>query len=133
MAKFKFLTSVALAATLTTGFSSAASADDKVSLMVGGYEKLIYLPAKLTESLGYFKEQGLDVELLNEPAGVEAENELLAGNVQGVVGFYDHTIDLQAKGKFVESVVQFSLVPGEVVLASVKHPEIKRSRRTRSH
>src|SRR5439155_15872374 len=105
--------------------TSAVHADDKVSIMVGGYEKQIYLPAKLAESLGYFKEEGLDVELLNEPSGVDAENELLAGAVQGVVGFYDHSIDLQAKGKFVESVVQFSQAPGEVELVSTKHPEIK--------
>ena len=50
---------------------------------------------------------------------------MLAGAVQGVVGFYDHCIDLQAKGKFVESVVQFSQAPGEVELVSTKHPEIK--------
>ena len=120
--------SVALAAILAVGSLaslSAARADDKVTIMVGGYEKQIYLPAKLAESLGYFKDEGLDVELLNEPAGVDAENELLAGAVQGVVGFYDHSIDLQAKGKFVESVVQFSQAPGEVELVSAKHPEIK--------
>ncbi|WP_025659619.1 ABC transporter substrate-binding protein [Rhizobium sp. IBUN] len=103
----------------------AASAADKITLMVGGYEKQIYLPAKLAESLGYFKDEGLDVELLNEPAGVDAENQLLAGAVQGVVGFYDHCIDLQGKGKFVESVVQFSQAPGEVELVSTKHAEIK--------
>src|SRR5436189_6315950 len=91
--------------------TSSARAADKVSIMVGGYEKQIYLPAKLAESLGYFKDEGLDVELLNEPSGVDAENELLAGAVQGVVGFYDHCIDLQAKGKFVESVVQVSQGP----------------------
>ena len=45
---------------------------------------------------------------------------MMAGAVQGVVGFYDHTIDLQAKGKFVESVVQFSQAPGEVELVSAK-------------
>jgi NitT/TauT family transport system substrate-binding protein len=32
------------------------------------------------------------------------------------VGFYDHNIDLQSKGKSTESVVQFSQVPGEVEL-----------------
>ncbi|MBB3657384.1 NitT/TauT family transport system substrate-binding protein [Rhizobium sp. BK650] len=110
------------ATSLTAGTVSAA---DKLTLMVGGYEKQIYLPAKLAESLGYFKDEGLDVELLNEPAGVDAENQLLAGAVQGVVGFYDHCIDLQGKGKFVESVVQFSQAPGEVELVSTKHPEIK--------
>ena len=105
--------------------TAPAGAADKISIMVGGYEKQIYLPAKLAEALGAFKDEGLDVELLNEPSGVDAENELLAGAVQGVVGFYDHCIDLQAKGKFVESVVQFSQAPGEVELVSSKHPEIK--------
>jgi len=33
--------------------------------------------------------------------------------VQGVVGFYDHSITLQAQGKCVESVVQLAKVPGE--------------------
>jgi NitT/TauT family transport system substrate-binding protein len=104
---------------------ATAHAAEKITIMVGGYEKQIYLPAKLAESLGYFKEEGLDVELLNESAGVDAENQLLAGAVQGVVGFYDHCVDLQAKGKFVQSLVQFSQAPGEVELVSTKHPEIK--------
>lgn len=110
----------AIAASIT-----AASAADKITIMVGGIEKQIYLPAKLTEQLGFFKEEGLEVELLSEAAGVDAENEMLAGAVQGVVGFYDHCVDLQAKGKFVMSVVQFSRAPGEVELVSTKHPEIK--------
>ena len=100
-------------------------AAEKITIMVGGYEKQIYLPAKLAESLGYFKAEGLDVELLNEGAGVDAEGELISGAVQGVVGFYDHCVDMQAKGKFLESVVQFSQAPGEVELVSTKHPEIK--------
>jgi NitT/TauT family transport system substrate-binding protein len=118
MSRRNFLYATTLAIVL--GSTSSAMAAEKISLMVGGIEKIIYLPAKLAEQLGYFKEQGLNVELLSEPAGVEAENELLAGAVQGVVGFYDHSIDLQAKGKLVESVVQFSQAPGEVELVSSK-------------
>jgi NitT/TauT family transport system substrate-binding protein len=95
-------------------------ANEKITIMVSGMEKQIYLPAKLTEQLGYFKEQGVDVELQSEPSGINGENEMLAGAVQGVVGFYDHTIDLQAKGKAAVSVVQFSQAPGEVVLVSSK-------------
>jgi NitT/TauT family transport system substrate-binding protein len=121
--KHTMLTASAVAATLMT--VAPAFAADKVSIMVGGYEKQIYLPAKLAEGLGYFKAEGLDVELLNEGAGVDAENEMLAGAVQGVVGFYDHCVDLQTKGKIVESVVQFSQAPGEVELVSTKHPEVK--------
>ncbi|WP_425330244.1 ABC transporter substrate-binding protein [Trinickia soli] len=99
----------------------AMAADNgKITIMVGGITKLIYLPAKLTEQLGYFKDEGLDVELLSQPAGVDAENELLAGAVQAVVGFYDHTIDLQTKGKDVKAIVVFGQVPGEVEMVSTK-------------
>ena len=105
---------------IAIGTTSSARAAEKISIMVGGIEKIIYLPAKLAEQLGYFKDEGLNVELLSEPAGVSAEDEMLAGAVQGVVGFYDHSIDLQAKGKFVESVVQLSQAPGEVELVSAK-------------
>ncbi|GGV15659.1 ABC transporter substrate-binding protein [Streptomyces filipinensis] len=92
----------------------------KVKIMVGGLDKVIYLPALLTQRLGYFDSEGLDVELLSEPAGVQAETALVSGQVQGAVGFYDHTLDLQAKQKSVESVVQFSHAPGEVEVVSTK-------------
>jgi NitT/TauT family transport system substrate-binding protein len=104
---------IATTAFLACGFcATAVRADDKITIIVGGINKLIYLPPKLTESLGYFKAEGLDVELQSQPSGVDAENELLAGAAQAVVGYYDHTIDLQSKGKAVQSIVQFLLVPG---------------------
>lgn len=106
---------------ISLALSGPAAADDgKITLMIGGIEKIIYLPAKLGEQLGYFKEQGLNVELMSEPAGVEAEDELLSGNVQGVIGFYDHNIDLQARGKSTMSVVQLLHSPGEVELVATK-------------
>ncbi|RQR30760.1 ABC transporter substrate-binding protein [Burkholderia sp. Bp9142] len=91
-----------------------AIAAEKITIIVGGINKLIYLPAKLTESLGYFRDEGLDVDLQSQQAGVDAENELVAGAAQAVVGFYDHSIDLQAKGKEIESIVLFGLVPGSM-------------------
>ncbi len=124
-ATFRALSLSAFAAASLLASTAMSHAADKITIMVGGYEKQIYLPAKLAEGLGYFKDEGIDVELLNEAAGVDAENQLLAGAVQGVVGFYDHCVDLQAKGKFVQSVVQFSQAPGEVELVSAKNPEIK--------
>ena len=89
-----------------------------VKIMVGGIDKVIYLPAMLTQQLGYFKDAGVDVKLMTEPSGASAENVLLAGQVQGVVGFYDHAITLQAQGKCVESVVQLAKVPGEAEVVS---------------
>ena len=116
----KKITPSLMAASLVAAFTFTASlpaqAGDKITIMVGGLDKQIYLPAKLAEQLGYLKETGLDIEILSEPSGVNAETEMLSGSAQGVVGFYDHTIDLQARGKSVTSVVQFSQAPGEVIL-----------------
>ncbi|MFF2848564.1 ABC transporter substrate-binding protein [Streptomyces sp. NPDC058001] len=100
--------------------STSKDGSPKVKIMVGGLDKVIYMPAMLTQQLGYFKDEGVDVQLLTEPAGVQAETALVSGDVQGTVGFYDHTLDLQVKGKEVESVVQFSHAPGEVEIVSTK-------------
>jgi NitT/TauT family transport system substrate-binding protein len=92
----------------------------KIKIMIGGIEKVIYLPGMLTQQLGGFARQGLDVELLNQPSGANAETALLSGDVQGVVGFYDHTIDLQAKDQCITSVVQMANIPGEAEVVSTK-------------
>jgi NitT/TauT family transport system substrate-binding protein len=97
----------------TSTASSGGGGTTTVKIMVGGLDKQIYLPAMLTQKLGYFKQQGLNVELSDEPAGVEAADQLLAGKVDGVIGFYDHTLDLQGKGRQTESVVQLLRLPGE--------------------
>jgi NitT/TauT family transport system substrate-binding protein len=100
--------------TADTGSDSGGGKGESVKIMVGGLDKVIYLPAELTERLGYFEDEGLDVHLESQPSGANAETALVAGQVDAVVGFYDHTIDLQTKGKCIESVVQFANVPGEV-------------------
>jgi NitT/TauT family transport system substrate-binding protein len=117
----------AAAALVVTGCSSKASqstgttnvgaaSGTKVSIMVGGLNKQIYLPFMLAERLGYYKDQGLNVALSDEPAGVDATTNMLAGKVDGVGGFYDHTIDLQGLGQAAESVVSMLVTPGEVEL-----------------
>jgi len=116
-----------VAATAVSGCRSSNSdsggdtaSSPQVKIMVGGIDKVIYLPAMLTEKLGYFEDAGVDVKLMTEPSGASAENVLLAGQVQGVVGFYDHSITLQAQGKCVESVVQLAKVPGEAEVVSTQ-------------
>ncbi|MDQ0475221.1 NitT/TauT family transport system substrate-binding protein [Labrys wisconsinensis] len=111
---------ILIAAMLLAAAMAPAAAQTKIKLMVGGIDKQAYLPVKLTDQLGHFKEQGLDVELYNSNSGSQAATALLAGEVQVVVGFYDHTIDLQAKGKHIVNVAQLSISPGEVELVVAK-------------
>jgi NitT/TauT family transport system substrate-binding protein len=96
------------------------TADENISIVVSGADKMIYLPALFAASQGYFKDEGLNVELFDDESGIDSEDRMLTGTVQGVVGFYDHCITLQAKGKFVTSVVQLGQTPGEVELVSSK-------------
>jgi len=120
---FRRLGTMLRAAILVAGLipTAGAWAADRLTLIVGGIEKQIYLPAKLAERLGYFEEAGLDVKLVNAETGVEAQNELLTGAAQAAVGFYDHTIALQARGYYVVALVQIGQAPGEVELVSERY------------
>ena len=112
------LVTAGCASKVSSGTTSqvGASGGQKVSIMVGGLNKQIYLPFMLAERLGYYKDQGLNITLSDEPAGADATTAMLAGQVDGVGGFYDHTIQLQGVGKKAESVVSMLQVPGEVEL-----------------
>jgi len=114
-----------LALLLLAGSLPSAAAE-RITLMVGGIDKIIYLPVKLAEQLGYFRSEGLDVELRSEWSGIHGVDVLLVGTVQGVVGFYDHTLYMQSKGKAVVSVIQFAQAPGEVELISTRMPSSTR-------
>jgi NitT/TauT family transport system substrate-binding protein len=94
--------------------SAVAANAPKVTIMVGGLSKQIYLPFMLTKELGYYAKAGVNVNLIDEPAGGDATKNMIAGQVQGVGGFYDHNIALQALGKSSESVISMLQIPGEV-------------------
>ncbi|MDQ1739733.1 MAG: sulfonate transport system substrate-binding protein [Pseudonocardiales bacterium] len=100
----------------SSGGQSAAAGAPKLTIMVGGLSKQIYLPFMLTKQLGYYAKAGVNVNLIDEPAGGDATKNMVAGQVQGVGGFYDHNIALQALGKSSESVVSMLQIPGEVEL-----------------
>jgi NitT/TauT family transport system substrate-binding protein len=93
--------------------------------MVGGLSKQIYLPNTLAKQLGYFDQEGLDVTLIDEASGQSAEDEVLAGQVDAGSGSYNHTIELQAAGKQMETVVQLGIAPGEAEMVSSKEPQIQ--------
>src|SRR5437773_7611333 len=100
--------------------SSSSSGTTQVKIMVGGLSKQIYLPNMLTQQLGYFKQEGLDVTLIDEASGQSSENEVLAGQVDAGSGSYNHTIELQAAGKNMEAVVLLNIAPGEAEIVSAK-------------
>src|SRR5262249_8960384 len=111
--KLAALTALCLTAALVGLPATHGAAPTHISIMVGGLNKQIYLPNMLTQQLGYFTEQGLNVTLIDEASGQSSENEVLAGQVQAGSGSYNHTIQLQVLGKAMMSVVQLTIAPGE--------------------
>ncbi len=104
----------------STGSNGSSSGPTHLSIMVGGLSKQIYLPNKLTAQLGYFAQEGLDVTLIDEASGQSSENQVLAGQVDAGSGSYNHTIELQAAGKQMQSVVLLNVAPGEAEIVSAK-------------
>ena len=106
------------AAATTAAAAATKAAPAKVSIMVGGLNKQIYLPNMLTEKLGFFTEQNLQVDLIDEPSGKDTTVEVVAGNVDFGSGSYDHTIDIAAAGKSITMVTLLLQEPGEFVMIS---------------
>ena len=104
----------------SNSINGSGSGTTSLSIMVGGLSKQIYLPNMLTQRLGYFQQEGLDVTLIDEASGQSSEDAVLAGQVEAGSGSYNHTQELQAAGKQMESVVLLNVAPGEVLIVSAK-------------
>lgn len=90
----------------------------KVVLAVGGGECLCYLPTALSYHLGYFKEEGLNVDMQDLKGGSKALEALIGGSADVVSGYYEHTIRMQTKDKHIETFVNFNRYPGLVLVIS---------------
>ena len=86
-----------------------------VKIAVGGKSFMIYLPLTLTERLGYFKDAGLNVEIIDFGSGTKCLQALVGGNVDATTGSFDHTIQMQAKGQPILAVVETGRYPGIVL------------------
>ena len=104
---------IAAAAMLATGGAHAQAPEKKdIKLGVGGAPALYYLPLALTDSLGYFKEQGLNVEINDFKGGSQSLTALVGGSVDVVTGAYEHTLRMQAKGQDILAVIELGRYPG---------------------
>src|SRR5262249_45542903 len=89
-----------------------------VRLAVGGQNQLVYLPTTLAQELGFYKEEGLDVELQDHAGGAKALQSLVGGSSDVVSGFYDHTVQMAAEGRECGAFVTMLRFPGLVLVTS---------------
>jgi NitT/TauT family transport system substrate-binding protein len=104
----RFLTLVAASLIALAPFVPAhaqAPEKPKITIGVGGKSLFYYLPLTIALQNGYFKAEGLDVEVQDFPGGARALQALLGGSVDVVSGAFEHTITQQAKGQNIEALV----------------------------
>jgi NitT/TauT family transport system substrate-binding protein len=103
---------------LMLGCGSKPNAANHIRLAIGGQNQMVYLPATLAQELGYYKDEGLDLELQDHQGGSKALQALVGGSADVVCGFYDHTIQMAAEGRRMVAFVSMLRFPGLVLVTS---------------
>jgi NitT/TauT family transport system substrate-binding protein len=96
---------VTLFAAMSLAAGAQAPEKKKVTIAVGGKSLFYYLPLTVAERKGFFKEEGLEVEIPDFPGGARALQALVGGSADLVSGAYEHTINMAAKKQPIKAVV----------------------------
>ncbi len=94
----------------------AAAPKEKVAVAVGAEHSLVYLPWDVAKALGYFDQEGLDVELTYTKGGSEAATALASGSVEYSGNAMDHAIAAAERGKALVMIADFMDQPGVAVV-----------------
>lgn len=98
----------------------------RVKIAVGGKNLFYYLPLTIAEQRGFFKDEGLEVEISDFAGGSAALRAVVGGSADVVSGAYEHTINLQAKGQYFTAFVLQGRAPQIVLAVSAKNmPDFK--------
>ena len=91
-----------------------------VHIAVGGKVALYYLPLTITERLGYFKDEGLNVRISDFAGGTRSLEAVVGGSADVVSGSYEHTINMQSKKINFQAFVLSGAAPQITVAISSK-------------
>ncbi|MCO1576880.1 ABC transporter substrate-binding protein [Crossiella sp. SN42] len=116
----KRLLTVLLAVLTLAGCVSTVDDRTEVTVGVGGQPLLVYLPTTLADRLGHYREEGLQVKLEDMQSGSKALQALQGGSVHVVSGYYDHTIQMQAKNRAATAFAGMLRLPSLALVVSPK-------------
>ena len=115
---FRRLAATLTAIVLSSGFALAQS---KITLAVGGGSCLCYLPTMLAQALGEYEKAGVNVDVVDFKGGSESLKAVIGGSADVVSGYFDHCVNLAAKGQHLQSFVVYDRYPGFALVVSPKH------------
>jgi NitT/TauT family transport system substrate-binding protein len=103
------------------GIAYSQSLEKKeVTIAVGGKALIYYLPLTIAELRGYFKDEGLDVKVIDFAGGSKALQAVVGGSADVVSGAFEHPINLQSKGQAYRSFALQGRAPMIVLGVSTK-------------
>jgi NitT/TauT family transport system substrate-binding protein len=105
MKRFIHALAFGLAALVAAGAFAQAPEKKKITIAVGGKNLFYYLPLSVAERKGYFRDEGLEVEIPDFAGGAKALQALVGGSADLVSGAYEHTINMVAKKQPIKAVV----------------------------
>ena len=110
----------AAAAVAVCSSPTVFAANKSVKIAVGGKALYYYLPISIAESLGYFKDEGLDVEIIDFQGGSRSLQAVVGGSADVVSGAFEHTLAMQARGQAMQAFVLQGRAPQCVFAVSKK-------------
>jgi NitT/TauT family transport system substrate-binding protein len=105
------LATLFVAAAPALAYAQGALEKKDVHIAVGGKASLYYLPLTIAEQLGYFKEEGLNINISDFAGGSQALRAVVGGSADVVSGAYEHTLNMQPKSQFLQCFVQQGRAP----------------------
>jgi len=82
-----------------------------ITIAVGGKASLYYLPLTIAEQLGYFRDEGLQVEIMDFAGGAKALQAMMGGGADVVSGGFDHVMVMRARGQALRAFVLQGATP----------------------
>jgi NitT/TauT family transport system substrate-binding protein len=113
------LVALALIATFVSACAPRAAATTTVRLAVAR-SPFTYLPVYLAGPLGYYRQEGLNVDIAEFAGGAQSIQSVIGGSADIAAGFYEHAIELTSAGQHLQAFVTMLRYPGMALVVSPK-------------
>lgn len=113
--RFCIIAAATAACAVAPSFASAAE-KTSVTIAVGGKNLYYYLPMAIADWMGFFKDEGLDVKVVDFQGGSRSLQAVIGGSADVVSGAFEHTLSMQTKRQAMRAFVLQDRAP-QVVMA----------------
>lgn len=93
----------------------------KIVISVDGKSSFAYLPLTIADQLGFFKAEGLDLQINDYADATSAAQSMLAGSADVCSGSFERTLSLQSRNQMVRAFVLQSRTPQIAFAMSTRH------------